>query len=273
MILGFVAVSGWGKSYGSQAVIEKNLGPYQYVVVLDYKDEFRGLVSKECGPAPCKHWIAGPRELEHFEPGHWRELVKQNGQVVIARHQEEISTAEWRDICDRIAAGVRTMGNVLVVIDEAHSVAPQKKKVPEEIGMLATTGRGEGASSMWVTQRPAKLDEDIRGLWNAQFIGGVKNGSDIKKLRSELEYPVDVHKPGGNRLDGYLPDPLITEDGKLTLRKKTTVDEHGDERVTNSEWIYSDDDGALQRAWSNDIWDPECDHVGSSGNRIRTGIE
>jgi len=272
VILGFVATSGWGKSYGSQSVIEVNLDPYQYVVVLDYKDEFRGLCSKECGPAPCKHWIAGPRELEYFEPAHWRELVRQNGQIVIARHQEEITTAEWREICDRIAAGVRTMGNVLVVIDEGHSVAPQNKKVPEEIGMLATTGRGEGASSMWITQRPAKLDEDIRGLWNAQFIGGVSNDSDMKKLRAELDYNADVHNPGGHRVD-RLREALHTEDGPISLRKKTTVDDQGNERVRNSEWVYSDEDGALQRAWSNDIWDPECDHVGSSGNRIRTGIE
>ena len=52
------AQSGWGKSFKGQHVIEKNLPEYDHVVVLDYKDEYRGLV--KAGLA--NWWIGGPRE-------------------------------------------------------------------------------------------------------------------------------------------------------------------------------------------------------------------
>lgn len=272
MILGFAAMSGFGKSYGCQAISELNTEEYDHVVVLDFKDEYRGLCSKEHGPAPAKHWIAGPVERDHFTRDHWRQLVEQNGHVVIARHQTDLDVDDWREeVVADVVAAVRPMGNVLVVIDEAHFVAPQSGKVPDEIIGLATTGRGEGASSIWVTQRLSKLDEDIVGLWNARFFGAFGSDNDLKKLRNIVEYPVDVHKPGGTPVSG-LPAELSTDEGDISLRKDTVVLDDGTEQVRNSEWIYSNDDGDLQRGWSNDLWSPECDHVGTAGRRIEVGF-
>lgn len=53
----FAAQSGWGKSLHFQAYAEENLDAPNYDpgVVLDYADEYRGLV--KAGFA--KHWICG----------------------------------------------------------------------------------------------------------------------------------------------------------------------------------------------------------------------
>ncbi|WP_058366394.1 ATP-binding protein [Haloparvum sedimenti] len=277
MILSIAAMSGWGKSYACQAITEMNTevhsdaASYDHVVVLDFKDEYRGLCSKQHGPAPFQHWIAGPRERDHFRRKHWRELISENGNVVIARHQEAVDVDEWREICAIVAEVARPMGDVLIVIDEAHFVAPQSGKVPEPLVGLATTGRGEGASSAWVTQRPAKFEEDIWSLANARLLGAFDSDSDQNKIAGPIEYPKEVHIPGGESL-GRLPDDLLADGDAVSLRKNSHVADDGTERVTDSEWVYSDDDGTRERFWSSSRWSPQCDHVGSPGKRIEVGL-
>ncbi|MFU1780712.1 hypothetical protein ACM16X_04960 [Haloarcula japonica] len=43
MNLLLAAQSGWGKSFKAQHVMEENIPEYDHVVVLDFKDEYRGL--------------------------------------------------------------------------------------------------------------------------------------------------------------------------------------------------------------------------------------
>jgi len=73
MNLSVLAASGYGKSYITQAIAERNTERYDHVVLLDYKDEYRGLCSKDHGPAPFKNWMAGPVELQ-VGPGKWAEM-------------------------------------------------------------------------------------------------------------------------------------------------------------------------------------------------------
>ncbi|WP_058365052.1 hypothetical protein [Haloparvum sedimenti] len=266
MNLAFAAGSGYGKSWGAQAVTEKNLHNYGRVLVLDYKGEFRGLVSKDHGPAPCKHWIAGPRE-QQFGAAEWRQLLEANEKLVLERHQQQTTNDEWRQICAKAIAVARQLGDVLIVIDEAHFVAPQTGKVPDAIKGLATTGRGEGVSSIWVTQRPSELEETVWGNCQARILGGFNSDNDLKKIKGVVEYPEEVHKPGGNPLPA-LHDDLLADGEPVSLRKRTTVADDGTERVSNSEWVYSDNDGDVERFWSSDRWSPECDHVGSAGKKI-----
>lgn len=274
MNLVFLAASGHGKSYGAQCVVELNIGDYDHVVVLDREDEFRGLVSKKCGPAPCKHWLAGTRERDRFGAAAWAQLIRQNGDVVIGRLKAEIDGDDWQQIvADVVQAGRhRVEGTVLFVIDEAHFVAPQGPAYPDPIKGLATTGRGEGNSAMWITQRPAEIDKTVLGCSTARFVGGFTDRNDIDHFREIVEYPADVHVVGGHQVPA-LPEELHAPDaGAVSVRKWTVTTEDGEERVRDSEWIYSDDDGQKSRLRSAKFWDPECDHVGAGGKRIDVGL-
>jgi len=44
MNIGVLAKSGWGKSFTSQSIQEDNIPDYDHVIILDYKDEYGGLV-------------------------------------------------------------------------------------------------------------------------------------------------------------------------------------------------------------------------------------
>lgn len=260
----FCAQSGWGKSYLLQAIIERNLSKFHAVLILDYKDEYRGLCSKNHGPAPFKHWLAGPRERDHFGVTEWKTMLNANPKLVVAR--SGIPEDEWREaVCDPAIRAARQQGRILVVVDEAHFVAPQVGKLLDGIKGLATTGRGEKASSMWVTQQPSELDETVIGNTTAKFLGGFNTDSDIKKVAGSAGYPAQVHNITGDRVSG-LPEELLTPDGEPQVVRKWT-DETG-EQVTGSEWIYSNDTGELRRINSSTDYDPQCEHVGSSGIAI-----
>jgi len=237
MNLLLAAQSGWGKSFKAQHVMEENIPDYDHVVVLDYKDEYRGLPKADL----TSWWIAGPREME-WSASTWQEFIEENEKVVLARH-ERLQPDQWREMSARVVSGARRTGDVLIVIDEAHFVAPQKKKVPEPITGLATTGRGEGASSIWVTQRLAKAEEDVASQCQARLLGGFESSADLKKVEKITEYPVDLHNPQVRTVP-HVPSEL-EPDGRETPE---SLQKHveGDDTV-GSEWIYSDNEGTRER--------------------------
>lgn len=271
MNLSVLASSGYGKSYITQAISERNVERYDHVVVLDYKDEYRGLCSKDHGPAPFKHWMAGPVE-QQIGAAKWAEMIETNGHVVIARHPSEIDNEDWREIAAGIVTACRhhVTGSTLIVLDEAHFLAPQSGSYPEPIKGLATTGRGEGNSAAWVTQRTAEIDKTILGASTARFVGGFNGRNDIKPFREVVDYPAEAHVTGGHEVAG-LPEELHVDEGPISVRKWTDI-KNGEKIVTNSEWIYSDDSGEHKRLQSAEAFAPNCDHVGASGMEIDLGI-
>ncbi|MCU4716869.1 ATP-binding protein [Halapricum hydrolyticum] len=228
------AKSGWGKSWFSQWWTEDNLDNYPIVVVLDRRDEFRGLVK-----AGMASWgVIGDQEASVTVAG-WRQMLVENGRTVLARHQ--LNGDRWKDVVAKIVrAAMQIDQDVLVVIDEAHKVAPQSGGYPDAIEDLATEGRGQVAS-LWVTQRLAKLDEDPIGEMMIYMLGGFQSDADLRKVDGNVGYPSDVHKVNGAPVHG-LPDDLHADDGPIPVRKFTE-----DGSTVGSEWIYSDDDGNRRR--------------------------
>jgi hypothetical protein len=253
------AKSGWGMSYRAQATIERNLDIYDAVLVCDYKREYRRLV--KAGLA--KHWIVGPVEHCEFGSAEWNDLLD-NGTVVIERG--DLTGEEWRET---VAGAVQTARNrtdsVSVVIDEAHFLAPGRETTPEPIEGLATTGRGEQKSVVWITQRLAKLDETVIAQADAYELSGFKSDTDKDKLRGNVEYPVDVHQPDGVAVRS-LPDGLATDGGETVSVRKWT-DETG--QPIGSEWVYSDDSGVEERRDTRGL-SVKSEHVGTKGINIET---
>jgi len=146
--------------------------------------------------------------------------------------------------------------DVLVMIDEAHKVAPQRDTVPSPIEDLATEGRGQCAS-LWVTQRLSKLDTTPVSEMMIYLLGGFQSDSDLKKVKRNVGYPADVHKANGGTVRRLPEDLHAPDEGPVAVRK--FVDDDGS--TTGSEWIYSDDQGSRRRINSKEL-EMESTHHG-----------
>lgn len=270
------AKSGWGKSWMCQRLTERNIrGKYEHVLLCDFKDEYRGLVSRDYGPGLAKYWKAGPREVETFTPEHYRALLEQNGHVVLAR-KDGMTAETWReDVCERAIRAARSLeAPTLVVIDEAHFVAPQSGNVPDAIEGLATTGRGEGCSGMWVTQRLAMAEETVLSQCEARFLGGFGSDADLSKISGLLEYPEEMHHAGGDGIPAERAEALgfdvgdrRDESGMYPAVRKFKEGE----QTVGSEWIYSSEDGEAHLADSSTMA-MDSEHVGAQGHAIDVGV-
>ena len=252
MRLLIAAISGFGKSYIAQAYIEKNLPEYDHTVILDYKDEFRGLVK-----AGLADYVAvGNREAGISVDG-WRQVVEGNESIIVCR--AGLDPDQWREVATTIASAARNVdGRVLIAVDEAHFVAPQDVKLPQPIKLLATTGRGK-VSSIWITQRLQEIDEAVISQTNANLLGGFGSNRDRKKL--DVEYPVEVHNPEPGRVPNLPQELHHPEDGPVPLQK-TEVDGV----VRSSEWIYSTE-GEMERLNSASI-NMTAEHYGGSDQKL-----
>lgn len=257
MNLAFGARTNWGKSYGLQAYTERNAPEYDRTVLIDYKDEYTGLV--ESGLLQRLPLRPGTENLSRAE---WRRIFEDNGSLQLAR--DGMTDDAWREaIATAIAALAQLEERTFLGLDEAHRLAPQRDGYPDEFDTLATTWHGDGMGVAWVTQRFAKLDEDIASQCQASMLGGFGSGNDLDKVRGIVEYPADVHKADAETCPRTLPDELLVDGEPLTLRRFS--DDAGN--TIGSEWIYSDDT-TLRRIDSRE-WTLESTHYGSDRVRIK----
>ena len=251
------AESGWGKSWYSQAWIEENIPEYDRSLILDFKDEYRGLVKADL----ARHWIAGPAERDEWDVGTWRSVLEDNPRLVVARY-DALEEEGWRELCAAaIAAARRADGSALVAVDEAHFVAPQRGAYPAPIKGLATTGRGEGVASLWISQRLAELDETVVAQCQGRVLGGFGSNQDLDKIAPVCPYPVDLHDPREDTVHG-VPEDL----GGPETPPVRKFD--GEDGIDGSEWIYSDTSGERWRIDTQEI-DLESTHYGKPGNPLR----
>jgi len=231
---------------------------HEGLIVMDFKDEYRGLVKA----GYCSHAIVGPREAA-ASVGAWKEQLQTEPYIVLAR-LESMSPDDWRTACASIMLAARRLDrNVLVAIDEAHFVAPNRGSIPDAIKGLATTGRGEGASSLWTTQRIARLDTTVTSQTDAAILGAFRDKNDLSRIEGTIEYTADVHKPGGVPVHGSMPETIHAPDeGAISVRK---WEEDGS--PIGSEWIYSDESGEMRRIDTRNV-SMDATHYGPPGNTI-----
>jgi hypothetical protein len=259
MNLLFAAQSGWGKSYHAQAWMESNAKAYDALVVLDFCGEYRGLV--KAGLAT--HWIVGHRERK-LSVSDWQTILDENPHVVLEKHNF-LSPEQWREVCATIARAARRLRrDQLVAVDEAHFVAPQREKLPDPVKHLATTGRGEGTSSMWITQRLSECDNTILTQCQARMLGGFEGG-DLGRVSEGIEYPEALHNPAADLNPSGIPESLLPGDRERPVALQKHKDEQGD--TIGSEWIYSDDDGEKNRLNTQHV-SMDSTHYGSQGNDL-----
>jgi len=246
--------------------MERNAPRYDVFVVLDYADEYRGLVKSGL----ATHYIVGPKEARAFGVDEWTKILRENPRLVLARYQ--LPPEAWREeVAQSVIAAARRLAQSsadatsLTVIDECHWVAPQTGGLPDVVKGMGTTGRGEGASSMWATQRLTEFNETLLGNMMFYILGGYTSSGDLDKLKKVAEYPVKIHNPTVTSLP-TLPDALQVDGESIPLRR-FTEGEGEDEKTVGSEWIYSDDTGDLRRIDTRRVA-MEATHYGSEGMKL-----
>jgi len=252
----FGAKTNWGKSYGAQAYTERNAPEVDRVIMVDYKDEFGGLV--ESG---LLQRLTIPPGTTTLDVDDWHRIFDASGSLQLAR--TGCTDEQWREAISPLLLAISQRDeSVFLVFDEAHRLAPQRGSYPEAYDTLATTWHGDAMVVVWVTQRWAKLDEDIVSQCQSSLLGGFRSTNDLDKIES-VEYPVEVHQSTANRVDRPLPEQLLVDGEPLTLRRFTDDAGH----TAGSEWIYSDDT-TLKRVDSRE-WEMESTHYGSDRKRIK----
>jgi len=260
MNLSLAAKSGWGKSYHAQAWMEANIENYETAAIMDYCDEYRGLVKQGL----ASYWIIGPHEVNQWGPTQYRNVLKENGAVVFARH-ERVDTDAWQQVVADVATVAPRLRSSLVCIDEAHFVAPQAGKLPDPIQSLATTARGAGTSCLTITQRPANVDKDFFAQAMARIFGGFGEGNDLDAVGRQVEYPQGLHNPQEDPNPSVLTDELLPADRE----RPTSLQKHEDATgsTVGSEWIYSDDSGDLDRLDTRGVT-MQSTHYGQEGKDL-----
>lgn len=258
------AKSGWGKSWFAQLYIEHNIENVDYALVLDYCDEYQGIAD-----AGMAKWMGvGDQEADVSTAG-WRGLLEDNEKLILAR--KGLLQEEWREVCANAIKAARDLADadsettVLIVIDESHFVAQQQGAYPDVIKGVSTTGRGEGVSSIWVTQRPAELDKTIIGNMMMFILGGFGYEGDRNQIEGYIGYNVDAHDPSLSHVSG-LPEALHV-DGKPIPLRKFTEGEGDDEHLVGSEFIRSDDAGNFERVDTREK-SMQTTHHGNEGHNI-----
>lgn len=254
------AKTNWGKSYAAQYLTEQNIDEFDGLVILDYKDEFGGLVEKF---DEVKR-LTVPDGAENISPEKWLEKLEENPKVQLAR--TSATTDQWREVAGNVATALsRWESTAFVVVDEAHKVAPQSQ-APDPLVTLATTWHGDGYGVLWITQRWAEIETTIVAECEASMLGGFRDTNDLGRIDA-VEYPAEIHKSIATRVNREIPDELLVDGEPLTLRRFEDDEGH----TIGSEWIFSDDN-SLRRIDSRE-WDLQSEHYGSDRKRINHGFD
>jgi hypothetical protein len=179
-----------------------------------------------------------------------------------ARDAGQVGQGEDKVADGQALAALRTEAAQAVEDDEAHVVAPQRGSYPDAIKKAAKVGRGEGLSTLWITQELQDIDNRIIGMWTDTILGGFKTESALDKL--PIEYPQEVHNLNipPSRCP-TLPDELRVDGESIPLR--LFEDDHGS--TIGSEWVYSRDGGEIERVDTRDV-DMQSTHYGSEGHSL-----
>jgi len=235
MNLALGAMTGFGKTWVSQAYTERNLDEFDGIALIDYKDEYKGLVE-----AFDIKRLTVPGGAEAITREGWEETLSETPRIQLAR--AGATTEQFREAMASVVAALGDLdGTWFVVVDEAHKLASQRGACPDPFETLATTWHGDG-------------------------MGGFRSTQDLQKIEA-VEYPVEVHQTHSERVSRPLPDALQVDGENLTLRRFTEDDGH----TTGSEWIYTDSTD-LRRIDTRE-WVLDSTHYGSDRKRIKQPFE
>jgi hypothetical protein len=230
-----LASSGMGKSYLMGVLMEETLECKKHLLVFDPEGEHHTLSSLY----PVV--VVGGDKADLPLPD-----ANTVGLLLAAFYMQPVGLV--LDLCDLVPSEKQALfamvGRALmqasqahkvytrVVVDECHLFAPQSGGVAkgDDTSLrvaqdIASLGRKRGLHSVWASQRPAKVHNDVLSQCNRFWVGGIKLGADfngVKAFVDDMGVTHD-HLKALTRGQFYLGD--LGEVALITSRKRFCV--HG----------------------------------------------
>ena len=184
------ANSGGGKSWALRRLLEQTHGKVQQLVI-DPEGEFYTLREQ------LDYVLAGkggdcPAEVRSADLLA-RRLLELGCSAIV--DIQELSPADRRRFVARFVGALmdaprKLWHPALVVVDEAHTFAPQNGSAEsgEAIARLMSAGRKRGFCGVLATQRISKLHKDVAAEANNMLIGRARQDVDRKRAAEELGF-------------------------------------------------------------------------------------
>lgn len=183
------ANSGGGKSWALRQLLEETYGKVQHLVI-DPEGEFSTLREKFDYVVAAKQGAdveATPRTAKKL----CRTLMETASSAVLDLY--DLKPDERRDfvrlfLSELLALPKELRRPLLVVLDEAHTFAPEgaKSEATEAVVTLAAQGRKRGYALICATQRLSKLSKDVAAELNTKLIGRTGLDLDVRRAGDEL---------------------------------------------------------------------------------------
>jgi hypothetical protein len=228
------ADSGGGKSWLLRYMIEQLYGRVQ-IIVLDPEGEFASLRERHdfLLAAADGDVSADPTTAKLLA----RRLLELNASAIVDIYELQLPARRKyiRLFLEELMHAPRRLWRpLLVIIDEAHSFAPQTGDAESlaAVVSLCTLGRKRGFAAVLATQRISKLHKDAAAELKNKFIGSCGLDLDMKRAGDELGFDKDA-RLGLRTMDPgtfYTFGPAISERGVNLVRSgavKTTHPEPG----------------------------------------------
>ena len=211
------ANSGGGKSWALRRILEQSHGKVQHII-LDSEGEFGTLREKydyiicgKGGEAPAE-----PRSAALLA----RKLLELKVSAIIdlyELHPQERKRFVRLFLDSLINAPKDLWHDCIVVIDEAHTYAPEKgqSEAMDAVIGLCALGRKRGFSAVLATQRISKLNKDAAAECNNKLIGRASQDIDMKRAADEARVHVaraDAFVAGLKPGEFYAFGPAISDE-------------------------------------------------------------
>lgn len=165
------AQSGTGKTFLANYLAMKSKLPYK--IIIDYNHEYET-------PGFWKLYITPKNYTERLQ--NFEEYLKQYRQLIVRAFFDD---EDLKKIVNFISQELFRIKNVFVVFDEAHEYIPHHNP-PKWAVRVATMGRKFGISSLFITQRPYKLNPTVRSQTNFKIVGKMTDPRDIDAVKEFL---------------------------------------------------------------------------------------
>lgn len=184
------ANSGGGKSWALRRILEQSNGKVQHII-LDSEGEFATLREK------YDYILAGKDGDTPAEPRSAALLARKLLELKVSAiidlyelHPQERKRFVRLFLDSLINAPKDLWHDCMVVIDEAHTYAPEKgqSEAMDAVIGLAALGRKRGFCAILATQRISKLNKDAAAECNNKLIGRASQDVDMKRAAYELGF-------------------------------------------------------------------------------------
>jgi uncharacterized protein len=202
-VISILGKSGAGKSYLLRRFIEQLLGALQQVVILDPKGDAHGLRTSARGDAPGFPIVIlggnrGDAPIDPESGAHVAEVVVSRRMSILLdlshlrREEMFMFTRDFLDALYRLKARAEHQHPLMLVIDEADAVAPQRppKGAAEMLAAaddIVRRGRQRGIGVTLATQRAATVSKNVLSQTQVLFALRTIAPADIRVMRTWVE--------------------------------------------------------------------------------------